>query len=121
MLSVDNLRFAWPDGPEFSFSLNSKFRVIYADPPWSYGNTQPDYQSEQRDHYPVMALQDICDLDIKSIAADTVPGRVGMGASDSPKRTPTRTPIETSRVAPVPRRQPQSASGTRNERQRATA
>ena len=47
-----------------------KFRVIYADPPWSYGNTQPDYQTEQRDHYPVMTLKDICDMPVKSIAMD---------------------------------------------------
>jgi hypothetical protein len=31
----------WPEG---------KYRVICADPPWSYGNTQPDYHTEQRDH-----------------------------------------------------------------------
>lgn len=32
-------RVDWPEG---------KYRVIYADPPWSYGNTQPDYHTEQR-------------------------------------------------------------------------
>lgn len=51
----------WPDG---------KYRVIYADPPWSYGNTQPDYHTEQRDHYPVMPLKDICDLPVKDLALD---------------------------------------------------
>jgi len=51
----------WPKG---------QFRVIYADPPWSYGNTQPDYHTEQRDHYPVMTLKDICDLPVKSLALD---------------------------------------------------
>lgn len=49
---------------------DAKYRVIYADPPWSYGNTQPDYQTEQRDHYPVMKLSDICALDIKGICED---------------------------------------------------
>jgi N6-adenosine-specific RNA methylase IME4 len=49
---------------------SGKYRVIYADPPWSYGNTQPDYHTEQRDHYPVMSLQEICDLPIKEIAED---------------------------------------------------
>jgi hypothetical protein len=39
-----------------------KYRIVYADPPWSYGNTQPDYHTEQRDHYPVMTLADICAL-----------------------------------------------------------
>ncbi len=51
----------WPDG---------KYRVIYADPPWSYGNTQPDYHTEQRDHYPVMTLKEICDLPVKDMALD---------------------------------------------------
>lgn len=48
----------------------SKYRVIYADPPWSYGNTQPDYQTEQRDHYPVMPLSDICAIPVSEIADD---------------------------------------------------
>lgn len=51
----------WPEG---------KYRVIYADPPWDYGNTQPDYQTEQRDHYPTMPLKDICALPVKEMALD---------------------------------------------------
>ena len=51
----------WPDG---------KYRVIYADPPWSYGNTQPDYHTEQSDHYPTMELKDICALPVKELAMD---------------------------------------------------
>lgn len=46
---------------------DAKYRIILADPPWSYGNTQPDYHGEQRDHYPVMSLKDICSLGIKEI------------------------------------------------------
>jgi len=49
---------------------SGKFRVIYADPPWSYGNTQPDYHTEQRDHYPVMVLADICAIPIRDMAMD---------------------------------------------------
>src|SRR5262249_21823863 len=38
-----------------------KYRIVYADPPWDYGaHLQPDYQTEQRDHYPVMPLEAIC-------------------------------------------------------------
>lgn len=48
----------------------AKYRVIYADPPWSYGNTQPDYHTEQRDHYPVMSLADLCAMDVKGICED---------------------------------------------------
>lgn len=49
---------------------DGKYRIIYADPPWSYGNTQPDYHTEQRDHYGVMSLADICALPIKDMAED---------------------------------------------------
>jgi hypothetical protein len=28
-----------------------RYPIIYADPPWAYGNTQPDYHTEQRDAY----------------------------------------------------------------------
>ena len=49
---------------------DAKYRIIYADPPWSYGNTQPDYQTEQRDHYPVMKLADICAMKIAAICED---------------------------------------------------
>jgi N6-adenosine-specific RNA methylase IME4 len=38
-----------------------KYRIIYADPPWDYGaHAQPDYQTEQRDHYAVMSVEAIC-------------------------------------------------------------
>ena len=47
-----------------------KYRVIYADPPWKYGNTMPDYFTEQADHYQLMSLDEIKRLPIKSIAAD---------------------------------------------------
>jgi len=49
---------------------SGKYRVFYADPPWSYGNTQPDYHPEQRDHYPVMTLDEICALPIEDMALD---------------------------------------------------
>uniref|UniRef100_A0A6M3J3V9 Putative methyltransferase n=1 Tax=viral metagenome TaxID=1070528 RepID=A0A6M3J3V9_9ZZZZ len=49
---------------------DAKYRVLYADPPWSYGNTQPDYHPGPRDHYPVMKLADICALPIAGICED---------------------------------------------------
>jgi N6-adenosine-specific RNA methylase IME4 len=47
-----------------------RYRILYADPPWQYGNTQPDYHTEQRDHYPVMPLADICALPIRDWCED---------------------------------------------------
>jgi hypothetical protein len=50
---------------------SEKYRIIYADPPWDYGaHAQPDYQTEQRDHYAVMELQAICDMPVKEWIED---------------------------------------------------
>ena len=49
---------------------DAKFRIVYADPPWSYGNTQPDYHTEQRDHYPAMGIADICAMPVASLCED---------------------------------------------------
>jgi hypothetical protein len=51
-------------------SLDGKYRVFYADPPWEYANSQPDYFGEQRDHYPTMPLEEICSEPIAEHAED---------------------------------------------------
>jgi hypothetical protein len=53
---------------------SEKYRIIYADPPWDYGaHAQPDYQTEQRDHYPVMTVEAICAEPVKQwVEADAV-------------------------------------------------
>jgi N6-adenosine-specific RNA methylase IME4 len=45
-----------------------KYQVIYADPPWKYGNSMPEYFSEQANHYPLMSIEDICNLPVKEIS-----------------------------------------------------
>jgi N6-adenosine-specific RNA methylase IME4 len=47
-----------------------KYRIIYADPAWSYGNPQRATYSQARDHYPTMKLEDICALPVKDWAED---------------------------------------------------
>ena len=48
-----------------------KVRILYADCPWDYGaHAQPDYHTEQRDHYPVMTLEELCALPVKDWLAD---------------------------------------------------
>jgi N6-adenosine-specific RNA methylase IME4/ParB-like chromosome segregation protein Spo0J len=49
---------------------SGKYRVILADPPWSYGNSMPPGTTEPRDHYPTMSLEDICALPVKDMAQD---------------------------------------------------
>ena len=51
----------WPKG---------KYRVIYADPPWQYSNTQPDYHTIQDDHYPTIPLCDICALPVSELSLE---------------------------------------------------
>jgi N6-adenosine-specific RNA methylase IME4/ParB-like chromosome segregation protein Spo0J len=45
-----------------------KYRVVYADPPWSYGNRMPPGSTEPRDYYPTMPLADICALPVREMA-----------------------------------------------------
>lgn len=47
-----------------------KYRIIYADPPWKYGNTMPNYFTEQADYYNLMSIDELCTMDIKSIKED---------------------------------------------------
>ena len=46
---------------------DAKYRVIYADPPWQYGNTMPDNFGEQRDHYRTMTMTELCLMPVKNI------------------------------------------------------
>lgn len=52
--------------------LEGQYRVIYADPPWNYGNRPPS-GSGAKDHYPVMTIQQLCAL---PVAAHTAPDAV---------------------------------------------
>lgn len=44
-----------------------KYRIIYADPPWKYGNAMPEYVTEPQDYYLLMSTNDICAMPIKDI------------------------------------------------------
>jgi N6-adenosine-specific RNA methylase IME4 len=48
----------------------NKFRIIYADPPWSYGNTGLDDYGHAERHYPSMKISELCELPIKELAED---------------------------------------------------
>lgn len=53
---------------------DDKFRVIYADPPWKYGDTREGLDkwagTAAEDHYPTMSIDELCALPIKGIVAD---------------------------------------------------
>jgi N6-adenosine-specific RNA methylase IME4 len=51
------------------FNTNEKFRVIYADPAWSYNDKQDTPQlGGAAKHYQTMSVEQICQLPVKQIA-----------------------------------------------------
>jgi len=47
-----------------------KYRIIYADPPWKYGDQLTENYGSVKFHYPSMTISELCLLDIAGIAAD---------------------------------------------------
>lgn len=45
---------------------DKKYNIIYADPPWSYNDKNP--QGSALKHYPTMGIDDICALPVKDLA-----------------------------------------------------
>lgn len=55
------------DGYVDIYTTNKQYRVIYADPPWSYNDKQNvEVLGGAEKHYTTMPLQDICDLPVPS-------------------------------------------------------
>jgi len=51
--------------------MEGKYKVIYADPPWSYGGSMNRETYGTADmHYPTMALGEICDLPVPDICEE---------------------------------------------------
>jgi len=45
--------------------IEGMYRIIYADPPWKYGNVMPDKFTEQGGEYPLMTIDQICQIKVK--------------------------------------------------------
>lgn len=57
--------------PETPPLPKGKYSVIYADPPWKYGDEQDtDKLGGATKHYPLMSIDELCDLGVSAIAAD---------------------------------------------------
>jgi N6-adenosine-specific RNA methylase IME4 len=73
-LSVRDLRQAIRvDGNTSStpeLKKDKKYRVIYADPPWSYGNQMPKGTTTPSDYYNTMSTDAICALPVRDITED---------------------------------------------------
>ncbi|NLO01815.1 MAG: hypothetical protein GX126_05770 [Bacteroidales bacterium] len=46
---------------------NDKYDLVYADPPWQYGNSLPNYVTTPDNYYPLMSIDQICQMPIKEI------------------------------------------------------
>ena len=46
---------------------DAKFRVIYADPPWKYGDQLTEDYGPTKFHYPSMSIAELCSMPIKGI------------------------------------------------------
>ena len=61
-------------GDRVSALPEGKRRVIYADPPWKYGDDRAGLAgysgSAAESKYPTMPLKEICEIDVRSMAAD---------------------------------------------------
>jgi N6-adenosine-specific RNA methylase IME4 len=49
---------------------SGKYRVIYADPPWEYGNAGLTEYGHAKSHYPTMPLDDLCAMPVQEWAED---------------------------------------------------
>ena len=49
---------------------NDKYDLVYADPPWQYGNSLPNYVTTPADYYPLMSIDEICAMPIKNMVND---------------------------------------------------
>jgi len=57
--------------PTAELPATGRYRVLYADPPWSYGNSgvinDSDNYGHVARHYPSMSIADLCDLPVKQL------------------------------------------------------
>ena len=54
-----------------TFNTNKKYKVIYADPPWSFKTySEKGKDRSPENHYNCMSLKDICNLPVNKIAED---------------------------------------------------
>lgn len=53
-----------------AIKTDSKYRVLYADPPWSYGNKLTDSYGAVEHHYPTMSISELCSLPVSEIVEE---------------------------------------------------
>lgn len=67
---MDATRLVKRDEVHGTPELEGKYRVIYADPPWKYGDKLTEGYGPAENHYPTMTLSEICDLPVNEITEE---------------------------------------------------
>ncbi|HBT77418.1 MAG TPA: hypothetical protein DEB39_10980, partial [Planctomycetaceae bacterium] len=47
-----------------TLATDVKYRIVYADPPWSYGNKLVDGYGAAENHYPTMSIDELCGMPV---------------------------------------------------------
>lgn len=67
---IDAIRIIKSENVKEVKPIDGKYRVVYADPPWSYGDKLVDGYGAAENHYPTMSIKELCDMPIKNITED---------------------------------------------------
>ena len=62
--------FGGKDGLQNLVNSGRKYRIVYADPPWNYDNTMPEYVTAPSDYYQLMTFDEISGMPINKIVED---------------------------------------------------
>ncbi len=53
-----------------TLSTDNKYKIIYADPPWQYGDKGVDNYGHTECHYPTLSINELCNLPIRDITEE---------------------------------------------------
>ncbi len=53
-----------------TLATDVKYRIVYADPPWSYGNKLVDGYGAAENHYPTMSIDELCEMPVAEMIDD---------------------------------------------------
>ena len=67
---IEVKRLAIKDKVQASLMPSGRYRIIYSDPPWTYGDKRDGRTTGAEDHYPCMTISELCALPIRDITED---------------------------------------------------
>jgi N6-adenosine-specific RNA methylase IME4 len=60
----------WAEVKEAAAFPTDKYRILYADPPWKYGDNLTESYGAAKWHYPSMTIDELCALPVEALAQD---------------------------------------------------